>query len=55
MDQLGTGTEVPDPGAWDVADVCFWMEGNLVKTVKSVTINVMYMSLLRALRKGVNL
>lgn len=30
MEKLGAGTEVPDPGSWDTADVCFWMEGNTV-------------------------
>ena len=30
LEGLGAGGEVPDPGSWSTADVCFWMEGNTV-------------------------
>ena len=30
LERLGAGGEVPDPGSWSTADVCFWMEGNTV-------------------------
>ena len=34
VEMLGASTEVPDPGSWDIADVCFWMEGHTVCTVE---------------------
>jgi hypothetical protein len=28
LERLGASREVPDPGTWSTADVCFWMNGN---------------------------
>jgi hypothetical protein len=29
LERLGASNDVPDPGTWGTADVCFWMEGTL--------------------------